>query len=278
MVGTPRLRAIADALLAPLGLRLTRARSAPPTLPSRHRCTAGGRTLEFWLRDDEVRTWYERDAWDDVLEVQVLRAACRPGDRVLDVGCNLGFMTAIAQGAVGPGGHVLAIDADPWNAILAAANCHHNGLANVTVRHAAVGRDHHGHVRIAIGMNASVRTAAADDALGEPLPMLEVPLVSVEGLAREHGTFDVLKVDVEGFEGDVLRGIGDALRPGARLHLEWHGSMIERYEPTATAWAALRPERWRGHWFPHDDQHLRPFDPAMPPPGTPCTFALTRRD
>ena len=53
--------------------------------------------------------------WFDALELQ-------PGDRVLHLGCGVGYYTAILAEAVGPAGQVVGVEADPNLAARAAAN------------------------------------------------------------------------------------------------------------------------------------------------------------
>ena len=60
-------------------------------------------------------------AFASVLERLLERAALRPGERVLDVGCGAGTSTLAAAEAVGPEGRVVALDVSPPLAALARA-------------------------------------------------------------------------------------------------------------------------------------------------------------
>ena len=59
------------------------------------------------------------------------RLAAAPGERILDVGCGPGFLTAELQREVGPAGSVVGVDSSPAMLALAARRC--GGLENVTL-------------------------------------------------------------------------------------------------------------------------------------------------
>jgi arsenite methyltransferase len=58
--------------------------------------------------------------------------AAAPGERILDVGCGPGFLTAELHQEVGPAGSVVGVDSSPAMLALAARRC--GSLGNVTLR------------------------------------------------------------------------------------------------------------------------------------------------
>jgi SAM-dependent methyltransferase len=66
-------------------------------------------------------------------EIAFMRRVCAVGDVVVDVGANVGLYTAIAGLAVGPGGHVVAVEPDPESLGYLARTIAANRLTNVTV-------------------------------------------------------------------------------------------------------------------------------------------------
>ena len=145
----------------------------------------------------------------DVPVQEALRRTVPVGGVVYDVGANVGFFTALAARMVGAGGHVIAFEP-----IVAAAKLAHEAalrshLADrVEVRTAAVGA-RSGTARmcsVAAGGIWSHMSTVRDP---HPLTIeeVEVPLVSLDDVvAAGAPPPDVVKVDVEGAEGDVLRG------------------------------------------------------------------------
>lgn len=147
---------------------------------------------------------------------EALAAQLRPGDVVLDVGANVGFISLLAARLVGPAGRVVAFEPVPANAGLARRNAARNGFGHVEVVQAAVG-DRDGRCRLVLARHAGGAALAGaptpPDACGE----LEVALVTLDGwLAARAGSLPgpvrLLKVDVEGAEEAVLRGAAALLR------------------------------------------------------------------
>ncbi len=148
-----------------------------------------------------------------------LAAALRPGDVVLDVGANVGFLTVLAARLVGPSGQVVAFEPVPANARQVRRNAALNRQAQVRVVEAAVG-ERDGTATLVLARHAGgAALAGADlppDACGERV----VDVVTLDGwlaghAARLPGPVRLLKVDVEGAEPAVLRGAAGLLA-GAR--------------------------------------------------------------
>ena len=117
---------------------------------------------------------------------------------------------------VGPSGQVVAVEALPHNARLAAVNRDLNGFAQVHVEAAAVA-DRPGELEIAMDLDAHVKHAATD------IGTVRVPAVTVDELAEWHGPPDVLFIDVEGYECHALRGAARTLERRPDCYVEVHG-------------------------------------------------------
>jgi len=90
---------------------------------------AVGRTI--WLRGDYA-------AEEPI--TRLITSNLRTGDVFFDVGANVGFFSLTASRIVGPTGHVYAFEPLPKLASLLRRTVSVNGLENVTVAEAAVGR------------------------------------------------------------------------------------------------------------------------------------------
>lgn len=174
----------------------------------------------------------------------------RPGMRVLEIGCNHGLFSCLMAKAVGPEGAVVAVDCVAENVMIASANAYANHLNNMTVLQYAVAERAHGEVQVDSSANGFVvSTPGVGDTEGSES-------ISVDELGARFGSFDLLKIDVEGYEGCVLRGAERTLAEISALALEIHGggAGLQRYHSTPGEIGQLiRPYRFSGVCFYVDE-------------------------
>lgn len=178
-----------------------------------------------------------------------LRQRLRPGDVLYDVGANVGFFTVLAARLVGPGGHVVAFEPLPENVAALRHNLALNHFENVTVVEAALGAAEGTAELILDGEPTWAKLAGADgsddglsrDASGDPgggrgalrqapPAAFQVRVTSVDALL-DSGVLPaptLVKIDVEGAEVDVVRGMRATLRARRpTLLCEMHGKNRE---------------------------------------------------
>jgi FkbM family methyltransferase len=160
-----------------------------------------------------------------------LRARLRPGATFLDVGANIGIFTALGARLVGSEGRVIAVEPVPRNAALIERMRRGNAFANVRVVRAAAS-DRAG--TVALRTASATSNATTPEAAGVRLRQadaatVEVPAIVLDEALGDLDRLDVVKIDVEGMEPRVLRGLRRTLerfRPA--LITEFHPWAIER--------------------------------------------------
>jgi FkbM family methyltransferase len=158
----------------------------------------------------------------------LIRELLSSGDVVCDVGANIGYYLLLAEESVGARGELLCIEPEPDNLVDLYRLIATNRFQNVRVIAAACG-DRPGHVRLARGINSGIQ---AD---GE----LTVPMVTLDEVASPRT--NLLKIDVEGFEGQVLAGARRLLRESRpAIFLEVHPGMIAAPYTTDDIMATIR--------------------------------------
>lgn len=130
-----------------------------------------------------------------------LRQVVSPGDTVFDVGANVGWLTTVMSRLVGPTGRVVAFEPGPIVATLA-ESLNEQRCVNTYIEHAAV-TETSGYAKFIVPDNHVVGRMARED--GEH--QITVPTWSLtDYCARRDLWPSVIKLDIEGFEADAIRG------------------------------------------------------------------------
>ena len=141
-------------------------------------------------------------------EVQVQQAlvrTLRPGDRVWDVGANIGYL---AIGAARLGAEVVAVEPDPGCAAAIRANAALNGLDAIeVVEAAAAGRSGKAELTVVADRLWTRLSSVGAHALAER--RITVDTLALDDLDRPPPA--VVKIDVEGGELEVLAGMSRLL-------------------------------------------------------------------
>jgi FkbM family methyltransferase len=154
----------------------------------------------------------------------LLEQDVRAGDCVWDVGANVGDYTVAFAALATPAGRVIAVEPSP--ACAAELEARVGAEPGVTVLALALSDfDGEAQFSVADGPSAvSNRLAAAPSERTVKVPVFQGDTLIGNGYPAPN----VLKIDVEGFEGEVLNGLSRALSgPSLRsIFLEMHFSQL----------------------------------------------------
>jgi FkbM family methyltransferase len=164
---------------------------------------------EEWLQID-LRASGRLEPRTTALFERILRS----GDSYVDVGAHVGYHVLLAARLVGANGRIFAIDPQPYNCAKILTNAELNGFANITVVAAAVD-EAYGFTSLKNQTRQDkARLTLAGAGVNDGALTFVVPKITLRWLLETYKLRPVtlLKIDVEGFELEVLKGAGDAIR------------------------------------------------------------------
>lgn len=236
--------------------RLSRGRVLRRRLPAEH----GGHAL-YVSPDAAMRLWRRDLGAVDPYLLRMAAGLARPGMTVWDVGANVGLFAFAAAFAAGPGGRVLAVEADGWLAELLqrSSRTAPPTYARLEVLAAAVS-DAPGTVELCIARRGRagnhLRRVPGSTQTGGTREVRQVPAVTLDGLLDRFSPPDLVKIDAEGAELLILRGAERLLREFRPILL------CEVVEENTRAVGSLL----RGHGYTLFDAEAYPAGPPVDQP------------
>lgn len=163
---------------------------------------AFGTSMRCWPDSHIARSIAYSAGLYDFNEMTFIASYLRPGDRVLDVGANIGAYSVLAGALTSPDGVIDAIEPVGRVAERLRTNLALNGLASRVRVH-----------EVAVGATAGwVNMTTADDAVNNVIPDglaggTRVPVMTLDEIASQgDGPIVFGKLDIEGMEWNALRG------------------------------------------------------------------------
>lgn len=159
-------------------------------------------------------------------DITVLEEFIHAGDTVIDVGAHIGSMTIVAAACTGATGKVLAFEPVPKFATIMQANVAQNNLGKIiSVFPFAVGAN---------TQNIFINDNVKDDTTNHVATSgTEVKQVTLDEHTNTIEAVALLKIDVEGYEIEVLRGAPETLKKTRVIFIEFYTRNLEKlgYNP-----------------------------------------------
>jgi len=186
------------------------------------------------------KAYAERD------EARFLGEHLQPGMTVVDAGANVGFYTVLFSRAVGTSGAVHAFEPDPFCASILRDRLRRLVPdENVLVEEAALG-DTEGEAVLYCSHRDRAESRLHPFASAMPVEPVRVRTTTLDAYCRARGIgrIDAVKIDVEGAEVAVLRGMAEimASRPPAWIFIEFSPEQLAGEGSTAEEFWSLLAE------------------------------------
>jgi FkbM family methyltransferase len=200
-------RSLSDSRITlPLLERIGREQRAQATSPEATTLVYSPLFHEYLFRDGGLET-YEPQLRN------AFAAVGRPGMVAYDIGANVGTFTLQLAQLVGPTGHVYSFEPDPSNFAFLQDTVRTNNLSHVTPINSAIAAESGRATFDRRGGAFSGRLVAGNTTYHRTQNTISVLVASIDDLVRGGNIRppDIVKIDVEGNEALVLRGMRHTL-------------------------------------------------------------------
>lgn len=130
----------------------------------------------------------------------------RPGSNVIDIGANIGYFSLLSSSIVGEKGKVFSFEASSSIFNKLQNNITLNKSTNVYATSCAIG-DEEGEVEFYEADNSHLGISSLRNLGEQTSQKIRVKMITIDSRIDQFPTIDLIKIDVEGAEMKVLKGM-----------------------------------------------------------------------
>ncbi len=159
--------------------------------------------------------------------VDVMKEELKPGQVVVDIGANIGYYALLEAKIIGERGRVYCLEPAPENIDLLRRNVAVNGYTNIEIYHAAAGAESKmGTIYLSESHNQHALIA---ENVGGMIGSMPVQVFALDDFLKDKPYPSIVRMDVEGFELDILRGMKKILaeKNPLKFYIEIHGFFLK---------------------------------------------------
>jgi FkbM family methyltransferase len=197
-----------------------------------------GHPIELWL-DDNIDFLIWVYGYYEIHESRMFLSLLRPGDVVVDVGANIGYYSILAASRINHHGKILAFE--PVSSTYSRLRRNVQRIPSVEPYQMACG-DEDGFVEIYVS-DFRLNGQSGNSRILSPLPhnpnhKENVPATRLDTFFKKRGPLkvDLVKIDTEGYELKVLKGMKDIIHhnTGIKILVEMNEKFIRMGGSTPT--------------------------------------------
>jgi FkbM family methyltransferase len=225
-------------------------------------------SFNFVIGDSEGQQWYDSSPKNQVEllnpEFKFLQKLIKPGDIVFECGTHHGLTAMLLSNWVGTAGKIVSFEINDHNAAIARQNIELNNIKNVILETKGLGSQKSSQ-KIFNKSNSSV-TPTNIISLGWLKNFIygtnEVEIIALDDYAQTRSTLPTfLKIDVEGYESEVLKGATEILKTLPKLEIEIHTEILSRYNTSVKEiFELINIESYQTWVQWSDKEEPQPFD------------------
>lgn len=158
---------------------------------------------------------------------QEVKRIITPGMTILEIGANIGYYALIEATLAGKSGHLYAIEPSPSNFEALKKNLELNGIRNTYLHQAAFG-EKRGKSKFYVYDRSNLSSFIKREDMGMQCTEVEVEILTLDDFLVGKEV-DFVRMDVEGYEREILRGAEKAFAAGKKpkyFFIEVHSDLL----------------------------------------------------
>tara|TARA_Y100001970_G_C14237407_1_gene862695 strand:+ start:1166 stop:2107 length:942 start_codon:yes stop_codon:yes gene_type:complete len=150
----------------------------------------------------------------------ILSKEIKPGYRIIDLGANLGYYPLIEYQLLKGQGKIFALEPSPSNFKTLEKNILHNRASDLIETFPYAGGEKSGKEKFYLSTHSNVNTmipkeySTGKSSLGVDGNYIEVEVIELSSFIKKIGVINLIRMDIEGYEVEVLSGLRDAIESG----------------------------------------------------------------
>jgi len=186
-----------------------------------------GSRMYLDLKDKGVSRDLLLDGKREIISTDYLLSSniLKEGDVVLDIGANIGYYALIESKLIGDRGKVYAVEPVSTNIDILKKNIGLNDCKNIKIFNFAIG-DTNKKSRIYISDRCNLCSIGKkpEGVIDEQI----VDVLTVDSLLKGRDNPNLIRMDVEGYEYNVIKGMCKTLENDVKIFMEVHGPFLTR--------------------------------------------------
>lgn len=178
-----------------------------------------GSEMYLDLRDEGISLDLFNDGIREPLMTEAIQKEIKSGDIVIDIGANIGYYALLEAKLVREEGMVYAIEPVPQNAESLRKNIKLNGYSNIEVFQIAIGGENKTDFIYVSNMRNMCSMIYHEDRSYNYIGKTPVTVITLDNFLEDKPYPDLIRMDVEGYEIEIIRGMKKLLQSNKPLKL-----------------------------------------------------------
>ncbi|MFZ1320197.1 MAG: FkbM family methyltransferase [Ignavibacteria bacterium] len=215
----------------------------------------GNINFKYWVTSQYYEENYKPKEWKEWCLTSEYKNFIKKGDRILEIGSGNGFTTCLLKSLTGDEGLVVGLELVPENCLIANSQIALNNFDNCYILNYAAyhlnGKEHY----------TDNGTGNGKLIYSDSDQYSKIDTIVCDNLIKEFGHFDVIVIDVNGFELNVLRGATTIINSQTKVILnvvEFENELLK--SNYLEILKLINAEKRKGSIYYFDEQKIFPFD------------------